>query len=250
MPNQITKLQNTISYEYRVCCFIDILGFKQHISNLVDSNNMLNQKAIQNLYNALEILDELGRDARFTNAGFEFSQFSDCIVISFNYENGSNLMFILLLFLHAQSELVQHGFLIRGGISIGRLHHSQQFVFGEALVRAYELESKFAKFPRIILDKEVIDVCKEFGDHNATEEEIYLNQLILKDDDGYSYLNYFESAIREFDEPYDILTYIKNIRNNFLNRFELLSLSDPIYEKLNWLNLKVKALEKIISIKE
>lgn len=54
----------------------------------------------------------------------------------------------------------------------------------------------------------------------------------------------------EFDEPYDILTYIKNIRNNFLNEFELLSLSNPIYEKLNWLNLKVKALEKIISIKE
>ena len=250
MQNHISTEQNITSYEYKVCCFIDVLGFKQHIKGLVDDNDTPNFNAINNLYSSLKKLKELGEDAKSVNLGFEFSQFSDCIVISFNYENGSNLMFILLSFLHAQCELVQHGFLIRGGISIGRLHHSQQFVFGEALVKAYELESNLAKFPRIILHRDVIDICKEFGDHHPTQEEKYLNQIILEDEDGQSYLNYFESAITEFDEPYDILTYIKNIRNNFLDGFDHIESSDPIYEKLNWLNLKVKALEKIISIKE
>ena len=245
MQNHISTEQNIISYEYKVCCFIDVLGFKQHIKGLVDDNDTPNFNAINNLYSSLKKLKELGEDAKFVNLGFEFSQFSDCIVISFNYENGSNLMFILLSLLHAQIELVQNGFLIRGGISIGRLHHSQEFVFGEALVKAYELESNLAKFPRIILHRDVIDICKEFGDHHPTQEEKYLNQIILEDEDGQSYLNYFESAISEFDEPIiDTLTYIKTIHDNFLDGFDYIQSSDPIYEKLNWLNRKVEALKK------
>ena len=44
------------------------------------------------------------------------------------------------------------GFLIRGGITIGKLYHNatQGVVFGEALVEAYNLESKDAIYPRVI----------------------------------------------------------------------------------------------------
>lgn len=247
MQENTSLKQDILSYDYRVCCSIDILGFKQHIKNLVDSNDLPNFKSINNLHNSLTKMKELGEDAKSVNLGFEFSQFSDCIVISFDFESGSNLIFILLSILHVQMELLQNGFLIRGGISIGRLHHSNEYVFGDAMVRAYELESKFAKYPRIILDKEVIEICKEFGDHQAEQEEKYLKELIFVDYDGQNYLNYFEATLTEFDEPSDVFTYIDNIRNNFLKDFESFAIFSPIFDKLNWLNKKVVSFEKKLS---
>lgn len=44
------------------------------------------------------------------------------------------------------------GFWLRGAVTIGLLHHDEDIVFGPALNRAYELESRHAIFPRIILD--------------------------------------------------------------------------------------------------
>jgi len=45
-----------------------------------------------------------------------------------------------------------NGFYLRGAATVGNLIHDTACVFGPALIRAYELESKEAKFPRIILD--------------------------------------------------------------------------------------------------
>ena len=48
-----------------------------------------------------------------------------------------------------------HGFLIRGGVTIGQISHSENTCFGPALVRAYQLESQFAFYPRVVLDPKV-----------------------------------------------------------------------------------------------
>ena len=54
-------------------------------------------------------------------------------------------------------------------------------VWGEALVKAYYLEDKIANYPRVIIDKEVID---QIG--NSEE----LCEYIRKDFDGQYFLNY------------------------------------------------------------
>lgn len=48
------------------------------------------------------------------------------------------------------------GFLIRGGISVGKIIHTRNAVFGPALNRAYEIESTMAIFPRIVIDENVL----------------------------------------------------------------------------------------------
>jgi hypothetical protein len=53
------------------------------------------------------------------------------------------------------------GFLVRGGITIGDIVHDEEVVFGPALNRAYHLEHDIAKYPRIVVDPEVVD---EFGE--------------------------------------------------------------------------------------
>jgi len=47
------------------------------------------------------------------------------------------------------------GVFVRRGISIGPLYHDTNVVFGPALVEAYKLESRIAKFPRILVSDQV-----------------------------------------------------------------------------------------------
>ncbi|MCC5014638.1 hypothetical protein [Legionella sp. 31fI33] len=72
---------------------------------------------------------------------------------------------------HAIINLLESGFLVRGGISLGLLHHTDQIIFGPALVRAHDLEHNEAKFPRILIDDSVIEKT------GATEQPIMKDQL-------------------------------------------------------------------------
>lgn len=48
--------------------------------------------------------------------------------------------------------------LVRGAIVRGPLHIDTEIILGKSLIRAYELESKIALYPRIIIDNGVLDV--------------------------------------------------------------------------------------------
>jgi hypothetical protein len=67
--------------------------------------------------------------------------------------------------------LLAAGFFVRGAIVKGRLFHDDKMVFGEALVRAYRLETKVARYPRIMIERDVaVDIqafCKLHG-HQTT----------------------------------------------------------------------------------
>lgn len=47
--------------------------------------------------------------------------------------------------------------LVRGAIVKGLLHIDSEIVLGESLIRAYELESKVAIYPRIVIDKDILE---------------------------------------------------------------------------------------------
>lgn len=51
---------------------------------------------------------------------------------------------------------------IRGGIALGPcLSFGQEEIYGGGLERAYTLESKYADYPRILIDERVIELCDE-----------------------------------------------------------------------------------------
>lgn len=49
------------------------------------------------------------------------------------------------------------GWLLRGGISIGQLFIDEVMVWGEALLKSYYLEDNVANYPKIIIDKNIVD---------------------------------------------------------------------------------------------
>jgi hypothetical protein len=77
------------------------------------------------------------------------------------------------------------GYFLRGAVCKGHLFHDESTVFGEALVKAYKLESAVVSFPRIMLTKEVVhdamssDDKKDFAQHinQADDGQFYLHVL-------------------------------------------------------------------------
>jgi hypothetical protein len=111
--------------------------------------------------------------------------FSDLIVYSCPW---SELKPIPYLFIQSLANVVasivldamRMGCLIRGAITSGSLYHERGVVFGQALIDAYEIESRIAKHPRVV----VADKIAEFAG----------GPILFRDDDGLWCLNYMKAA--------------------------------------------------------
>ncbi|WP_440808068.1 hypothetical protein [Pseudomonas syringae] len=141
----ISNLIAPITYEERIVVFFDVLGWKSHISNAGNDPIKIGQLAlIPRLLKSSPLLQARGSgEAKITS-------FSDCCVISLPYKEEFLPQTIYgLSNIFVGSAIC--GFLLRAGVTIGKLHHQEDIVFGPALNKAYQLESK-GVFPRIILD--------------------------------------------------------------------------------------------------
>jgi hypothetical protein len=196
-------------YEFAIVTFLDILGFRDLVSDA--DANAVNSK--------LEAVERFTRpsspppsdDAEETYEPLVL-QFSDAIVrvrrvrTKWNIEHPIGLLFHELLDLvHAQGDLIGEGVLLRGGISCGSIYASQDRVFGPALVAAYELESKFALYPRIVVDPTLLaefrkNVLLKARDHDLGEEEQHVRQLLRRGDDGMWFVDYLRAVESELDD--------------------------------------------------
>lgn len=78
--------------------------------------------------------------------------FIDILGFKTKVDDIDGLFYLLLDLVHLQLELASYDVLLRGGITIGDLYHDGSIVYGSAMNEAYLLESKKAKYPRIIAD--------------------------------------------------------------------------------------------------
>jgi len=221
-------MMNTITrYENRVVAFIDLLGFKEIIKKTVDDNGRDNEPEIEALTETFrqmkdtlhnrEIFEKMNRELNIENntSSRQISQFSDSIVISFKKNEESEVfhtLYIIHLFI---TELALRGILCRGGISYGKLIHTDNMLFGPSLITAYETESKAALFPRVILDDTIIEIAKKYhGSHHSPEDELEsILSMITKDTDNMYYIDYFGKAFENFNDPYlDTPDYIECLR--------------------------------------
>lgn len=206
-----------MKYEKRVVAFIDILGFRALLEETVDKSNASVEVNIDKVIDAYKaIRDVLEADFSFENSDTSTSKqvsiFSDCIVVSFLLEEQSQIFNTLLDIKHLIMRLVYRRILCRGAVSIGKCIHTQDFLFGPALVEAYSLESNAAMYPRIILDRNVIEAGARFraSHHSSNQELKYVESLLEKDSDGMYYIDYFSKAQPELDDPeYGFPQYIE-----------------------------------------
>ena len=216
--------------ETRVLCFIDILGFKNIIKRwLEDPNAAVTVEA--SLNRAAEWVG--GRRALISKTvhDWRLRVFSDCACIS---QPATDLGILSLLEGAAffQRELIGAGYLIRGGISMGKHFESAYTLLSDALLDAHELESVHAITPRVLLSPRVLLEIDSIPDDEVRKE---LKELVTIDADGLSFLNYMVfQAEDEWLGGHDF--YLKQ-RDLLTLACEDMQLPAPVREKYIWMSM-------------
>lgn len=153
----------SLRYETRYVAFVDILGWTATIRDerrtaerteqLGLALNMIRQYS-QSIQNVGEWFSKFGGGTR--PGDLRLTHFSDCLAISTTPDMyGRDDLINALDFL--TNGLLQQGFLLRGGVTVGQIYHHDSMVFGPAFLEAYELESQSAIYPRIVLNPRLAD---------------------------------------------------------------------------------------------
>ena len=164
--------------EKYIVAFIDILAFKNLVSEsekepiiFNNINNALEQfyrLTKREAWQEAQILMQVEECAQVKNLEDFYVDgiahticFSDSIIITIKAEDKLNerLSALIAQISKIGSNLFLKNILIRGAISYGDLHliADKNICFGEALIKAYELESEKAIYPRIILSKSILN---------------------------------------------------------------------------------------------
>jgi len=173
------------AYERRLILFLDFLGFREIVAETTDD-----PAALGRLIAGLNAIGRIVEDGSVESE--RVTQFSDSLVVSYRVNETSGVFWLLHAMAMTVVELAGRGYLLRGAVTIGDLLHDDRHVVGPAMVAAYEMESRRAIVPRVIIDPAVLDIAREHrGDlHTPDDEEGYVRSFIAVDDDGEHFFDY------------------------------------------------------------
>lgn len=185
-------------YSYRFVCFLDILGCKKLVWESETS-----QDAFQQVKKIASVFEEEQKrcatnywcnDFTFSirkdgfikdyhlaeeNIRVDMSMFSDSIIISYELsDSGLFLDWYRQIFqvfndiCRLQFAFAMKGIFLRGGLTFGKVFHKGNICFGPALINSVMLESKYAKYPCVAVDKSIVE--KILSDMKSDLEDDYM----------------------------------------------------------------------------
>lgn len=212
-------------YENRYIAFIDILGFGALVESSANDkdvqekifdalNSIQSDKLNEDLYarvneelippEELEVAKEIAR--AFAQAGkaanpVTITYFSDSLVISAPESDVIASQLVIDLIIKLKIKMwSEHSLLIRGGITLGDLAHIEGGpLYGPAMNRAYYLESKIAKYPRVIIDEPCLAKYREV-------ETFRLFESSIRNDEAQSYISLATSLYHTFTDSSLVLS--------------------------------------------
>ena len=235
-----------MKYEDRIVSFIDILAFKEMIKvtdskdpeKETEATSMLNK--LQDVISTLqtEITDAISH--RNLPQGTKASMFSDSVVVSIPKAESRGVLTLFKLLKKLQIRLLTQDILLRGSIVHGKLIHRDQLIIGPALIDAYEVESKSALYPRIVIDPNVLRLYVR--KQGIPKRKLRLSDkaegiTIKQDFDGTSYIDYFNSIEEYCNEP--VTQYFQKLEE-MIKKYLGRKYDTGIRMKYMWMNEKVK----------
>ncbi len=187
-----------MKYETRVVAFIDILGFKssvnkslkdvQEFDRILTSLSDLKEFFIKPKdYYDIEADREYGADTQIL-------QVSDSLIISRLIEERGGIYYMISDCSFAIHLLISNGFLCRGAIKVGEMHHKDTTIFGPAFIDAYEAEKQI-RLPYISFNEQLFEVVKHFpapANQGSEQWEIeFIKKNCKEIENGEYYINYF-----------------------------------------------------------
>ncbi|NQT77614.1 MAG: hypothetical protein HQ565_07865 [Bacteroidetes bacterium] len=199
-----------VDTEPRIICFLDILGFRDFVRVYeADSSSTF----LQDIQESFKLTQDhlLNKSAITQNIDtelikhIEYQTFSDNVCISIPYFDNerdflSNFNILITFARGFQLIMMSKGFFIRGGVSIGSYYADDNIIFSKGLINAYDLERLKAIYPRIVIDKLIMN---KFWDYDPeTIESFGLYQAIIFDWEDQAFLNpirLMESSLQQIN---------------------------------------------------
>lgn len=174
-------MSNTIPLSYFYVAFIDILGFGEMVRGdcQAPTGEQVHVQKLMAVHDATR--------ARFVNnADYQLLQFSDSVVIARSYDPAALPEFLEVV-RGFQRDLFSRGLLCRGGVACGKHLLQGSFMFSGGLVEAYNLERDIARFPRIVVSDNLLQLVLPRGTSAP-------HLPILRGDDGASFVDYLRDV--------------------------------------------------------
>lgn len=185
-------------YENRDVVFLDVLGFSELVERSLEDEELY--RAVREILSetggrdnafepmkVIEEFDDQGQPRLADSTTMCKTALSDSVVFSALHPNeataGDIPLFALLFWVKKLViELLRRGVMVRGAVTSGALTHTNAMVFGPAMVEAYQLESRTAVYPRILVRQDIRErLERSFINH--------IGWLVATDSDGLYYLD-------------------------------------------------------------
>jgi hypothetical protein len=168
--NGITPMSKINFSDYAIA-FLDILGFKNFIVNaeIPGSKEIIEFDELQKVIRRQLILtsDAGKKQYLFPKAvGLKCISISDSFILSAPFscaddDTCSGLVAVSIKAIQLAHQLLKMGFLLRGGISVGKVYRTDRNIFGTGYQSAYETESQLSKNPRILLHQSAEEALQD-----------------------------------------------------------------------------------------
>lgn len=231
-----TKIAESLK-EYYIA-YVDMLGykafFKEHSDEVPNLLGLI-KDAINKTKNYVSEANNSELINKIGNIDVKVKAFSDNILFCLETGNSSNEIVRLLTFLAIVADVqksfaINYGLFLRGGVTKGSLYFDSDFVFGQGLIDAVEMEGQ-AIYPRIIvsdainefvfkhhyISAEVLSECAKTieeinSNQQVSEEKLqYLNQAApYISQEHYSSQIKYKLIFTDADGKY-ILDYLYNV---------------------------------------
>jgi hypothetical protein len=227
-----------IKYRRALVSFFDILGFRE----------IVRDEPPKKIASDVSLFQGTGKISAEIARGFEGRsfQFSDSIVRMMPLDSeaivahpGGLLFQEVYTIALACVEMAYRGVAVRGALTVGDAYFSESMMFGPAMVRAYELESKIAVYPRVIVDPEVIETFKrepllKKDTRSVSDEAKFLQNFLRRDEDGLWFIDYLFAARDDLDSPELFLGLLANNRKHIEKVLSQRSALDAVAVKVLW----------------
>jgi len=163
-----------------IIAYFDILGYKDILKrNLIPESELIQH--IDQITNT--VLN--AKNPMFGGQRGKVHCFSDNFAISVKVRIDKEIILILealvLIMQKLQGKLLaEFGLFIRGSIVQGNLYVNRNFIFGEGLIKAYEIENELAIYPRIVVEynlvKEVVKYVESYFEYIDEQPPEIINE--------------------------------------------------------------------------
>ncbi len=187
-------------YPTRYVLYLDILGFREIVNTVetddVNGNELLRtvKKIIDDFISEKETANDT---SQMQSAHPMYTLFSDCLVIS-TADHVGGLKSILTRVMDLPMRLMQKGIFVRGAVVKGLLLHDQDHLLGSGLIKAYEMESQLATYPRILISKDVYDAAVGLIEKSMQQ---WVTDICRRDADGLYYVAPFYAYTAPDPDP-------------------------------------------------